>query len=248
MAITARVPAVWAAGSTSVAPGLPVAIGAGDIMILFVGSKPFSDTINTPSGWTLLSAGEGTNGSVASGVDVGSVHWATFYRLWQSGDASPTVSITSGNVTLACINGFSKDGGMNWDTPVAAKGSDTSSGTDFSLTFDADPGITANDMLVMGFVIAGNNSTFGLPTLTAASATIGTVTESPAVEGATATGNDLEATAAYALCTAGTGTAAPVGGSTLSVAQTGGGSIVRLREVTPPAVTDHDMLTTGCGH
>lgn len=229
MAISFLAAGAWASGSTSVAPALPAGASANTRMVLFVGCKPFNATINTPSGWTELAAGGGTNGSVANGVDTGSVRWATFYRDWQSGDGAPTVSVTSGNVTLASIRGFDKGAGDTWDTPVAGKGSDTTSGTGFSITSDVNLGIAAGDYLVHGAVIAGNNATFGTPTLTATGCTFGAVTESPATEGSTATGNDLEASASYVNCTAGPSSAAPVAGWTLSVAQTGGGSITRLR-------------------
>jgi len=195
--------------------------------VLYVGCKPFDATIVTPSGWTNLAAGSGNNGSVAPFLDAGSVLWAVFYREWQSGDTDPTVTITNGNTALCVIHAFSKTANA-WSVPVAAKGSDTSSGTDFSLTMDADPGITANDMLSHFAVIAGNNATLATPTISATNATIGTVTD--AVGGQTPTGNDLGADICYALCSAGTATAAPVCGWTLSAAQTGGGSIVRLRE------------------
>ncbi len=100
---------------------------------------------------------------------------------------------------------------------------------------DANPGIGIDDMLVHAAVLAGDNATLATPTITATSATIGTVTISPATAGTTGVGNDLAASASHALCTAGTATAAPVCGWTLSVAQTGGGSIVRLREPGPPS-------------
>lgn len=229
MTIALRAAGAWASGSTSVTPALPAGNAAGDRNILRVCCKPFSATINTPSGWTKIAAASGTNGSTGSGIDTGSVQWAVFYRDWQSGDAAPTVSVTSGNVTLAEIKGYSKAADEDWDLPVGCNGSDTSSGTGFSLTMDANPGIVANDMLDTTAVIAGDNATFGTPTLTATGATIGTVTESPATEGTTTTGNDLEASASHALCTAGSASAAPVVGWTLSAAQTGGGALVRLR-------------------
>ena len=229
MTIALRAAGAWAFGSTSVAPALPAGNAAGDRNLLRVVCKPFSATIVTPAGWTRIAAASGTNGSTGSGIDTGSVQWALFYRDWQSGDAAPTVTVTSGNVSLACIKGYSKAADEDWDAPVGAKGSDTSSDTSFSLTMDANPGVVANDMLDTTAVIAGDSATFGTPTISATGATIGTVTESPATEGTTATGNDLEASASHALCTAGPGTAAPVLGWTLSAAQTGGGAIVRLR-------------------
>ena len=153
MTIALRAAGAWVAGSTSVTPAIPTGTTTGDMMLLYVGGKPFSHTINTPGGWTKLTAGSGANGSVASGIDTGSVDWAAFYREWQSGDGNPTVSVTSGNVTLAVIKSFSKTA-PSWATPVAAKGSDTSSGTGFSLTMDADPGITLDDMLATFATIA----------------------------------------------------------------------------------------------
>lgn len=237
MTIALRAAGAWASGSASVAPAIPAGTVAGDLMLLYVGSKPFSATINTPAGWTEIAAAGGTNGTVANGVDVGSVAWKTFFRLWQSGDANPSVSVTTGNATLSVIKSFSKQSANNWVTPPGAKGSDTTSGTAFSLTMDVNPGVTSGDMLATFATIAGNNATFGTPTLTAAGATIGTVTESPASEGSTAAGNDLESSASHALCTAGTASAAPVVGWTLSVAQTGGGSLVRLREIVPAVAT-----------
>lgn len=199
-------------------------------MILFGGCKPFGAAITASAGWTELTAGGGTNGTTAPTTDLGSVAWKTFYREWQSGDAAPTISFSTGDTALGVIKAFSKTA-ATWETPVAAKGSDTTSGTGFSLTMDVDIGISANDMLAHFAFIAGNNSTFGTPTITATSATIGTVTEHPATEGTTVTGTDCEASASHALCTAGPSSAAPVCGWTLSVAQTGAGSIVRLREV-----------------
>jgi len=227
----------WASGSTSVTPALPATPQAGDVHILFVGSKPFSDTIGTPNGWTPITGTDGTNGSVANGTDVGSVNRAAFYRVWQSGDANPTVSITSGNVTLAVIHRLRPTSGSVIDTPVGVAGNDTSSGTGYSATMASNPGITAADVLVAGTVIAGNNSTFGSPTMSATGLTIGTVTENPATEGTTGTGLDLEASSSTATVTSGTASAAAVIGWTLSVAQTGSTILVRIREHVPAPQT-----------
>lgn len=229
MAIGFRASSAFAAGTTSVVGTIPTGTVAGDIMLLHVNCKPFSATIVTPAGWEIVAGSNGANGAVASGIDTGSVQWTTFWRLWQTGDGNVTVTITSGNVALACIKSFSKNSANIWVTPTGAKGSDTTSGTPFSITMDVDPGITTGDMIAGSTVLAGNDSNFGAPGITAASATIGTVTESPG-EGATASGDDLESISFYALCTAGTATAPAVVTSTLSVAQTGGGNITRLRE------------------
>ena len=169
MAITPKTAGAWAAGTTSVAPALPSSPGQHTRMVLFVGCKPFGATIVTPTGWTALAAGGGANGSTAAGADTGSVLWATFWRDWVSGDAAPTVSITSGDTSLGVINGFDKHPEQVWADPVAGKGSDTTSGTGYSITSDVDVGIIVEDYVLHGSVIAGNNSTFGTPTLTATS-------------------------------------------------------------------------------
>jgi hypothetical protein len=243
MTIGLRQAAAWAEGSTSVSPALPTGSATGDRMFLFVGCKPYTATINTPSGWTEIAACTGANGTTNPGNDSGSVQWKLFYRDWVTGDAAPTVSITSGNSSLAQIKGFTKAVGKFWDIS-GAKGSDTTSGTGFSLTADVDPGITSGDWVASWAVIAGNNATFGTPVCTATSATLAASTESPATEGTTATGFDLEASASHTNCTAGTNSAAPVWGWTLSVAQTGGGAIVRLREINALAGTG-EITTSG---
>lgn len=233
MAITLRAAGAWAAGSTAPAPGLPAGVAAGDLMILFVGCKPFNATINTPTGWTAIPNTAGNNGSTASGIDTGSVLWAAFYRPWVTGDAGPSISITSGNVSLAVIHAFTPTTGSVFLPPVGHRGSDTTSDTGFSLTMGADFGINANDMLLSHAVIAGDNSTFGTPTISAAGCTFSATTESPATEGTTATGNDLEASAFWATCSTGPSSAAAVCGWTLSVAQTGGGTCIAIKEVVP---------------
>ena len=234
MAIT-RTAGAWASGSTTCAPGLPATPQAGDLHVIYIGSKPYSATINTLAGWTLIAGTNGSNGTVANNTDVGSVVWAAFYRYWVAEDtASPSFSITNGNVTLGLCVRFRPTSGYRINTPVGCKGSDNTSGTGFSLTMDANPGITTADVLSTFSTIAGDNSTFGTPTITATGATIGTVTESPATEGTSTTGYDLEASASTAVVSSGDASAAPVVGWTLSVAQTGGGAFVRIRETASP--------------
>lgn len=243
MTIGLRNSGAWSSGSTSVSPSLPASPAAGDRMVLFVASKPYSVTINTPTGWTQIGTQQ-TNGSSAAGIDTGSVTWAVFYRDWQSGDTAPSVSITGGNVSLACIHGFTKTE-ASWDTTTAYFGSDTSTNTNYSATVASSSGnIKGNDYLAHFTVIAGNNATFGSPTITATSATIGTVTEDPASEGSTATGNDLEASCATAPVTSGTSSADAVCGWTLSASQTGGSALVRMRENYAQALSGQAVTVT----
>ncbi len=83
MTITARTAGAWKAGSTSLASiALPASIAAGDMMVMFVGCKPYTATINTPSGWTKLSSGSGANGTTGSGTDSGSHIWQRISRVY----------------------------------------------------------------------------------------------------------------------------------------------------------------------
>ena len=205
--------------------------------VIYIGCKPYSTSIGAPAGglWELITGTEGSNGTVANNTDVGSVHWAAFYRYWVAGDtASPSFSISSGNVTRGLCVRFRPSSGYRINTPVGCKGWDNTSGTDYLATTDANPGITTADVLNNFTTIAGDNSTFGTPTITATGATIGAVTESPATEGTSTTGYDLEASASTAVVSSGDASAAPVVGWTLSVAQTGGGAFVRIRETVSP--------------
>ena len=220
--------AVWTVSLND--PAIPSGTAAGDRMFLFCVAKPYDATFDAISGWTRLDAACGTNGTTASSVDLGSVKWEVWYRDWQSGDAAPAVNWSGTiNVALNVIHTVRKT--LAAFDIAACKGGDTTSGTALSITMDADPGITSGDLLLGFSGIAGNDATFASPVISAASATIGSATEAPAAEGSTTGGNDLEASACYAACTAGAGTAAPVLAWTLSAAQTGGGCIIRVRDV-----------------
>lgn len=229
MTISARSGASWATGSTSLSVSLPSGVSAGDMLILTVGGKPYDATIDTPTGWTLIGSQQ-TNGSTASGVDSGSVTWAVFYKKATASESSVSVSITSGNVFAGAINCFTKTKGA-WRTPTAYFGSDTTSATDFEIVGTGSINIfdEAGDGVLAFGVLPGNNATFGTIDISAPSATITGEAKNPATDAATATGDDLAATCAWATVTSGpAGTARFT--STLSAAQTGGGALVRLQE------------------
>lgn len=102
----------WAAGTTSVAPGIPASMQAGDLMILHVHTP--NQAVTTPSGWTQL-----TNSPVSTGTAnaAGGTRLSAYYRFWQSGDAAPTVAVTGGTVTTAIIVGYR---GVDTTTPIDA--------------------------------------------------------------------------------------------------------------------------------
>ncbi len=245
MAITITAGA-WAAHATAPAPALPATPTAGDVHTLFIAAKPYNATINTPSGWTLITNTDGTNGTTANGTDTGSVVCASFYRVWQSGDAGPVISITTGNTSLAVIHRFRPTSGFAIDTPVGDKGFDVSSGTGYAATMGSDIGIAAGDAVVSYTFNPGNNATKSTPTLSATGVTFGTVTENPATEGTSALGLDCGASASTALPSAGPSSAAAIVGWTLSAAQTGMSNLVRIRE-TVSAAAPKFLSLLGCG-
>jgi len=234
-----RLAAAWKAGSTANAAPLPATPQAGDLHIKFCAAKPYNATLVDLAGWTPITGTNGSNGTVANGTDVGSVVWKAWYRYWVAGDsATPSFAVTTGNTNLGVIVRFRPTAGSTIDTPVGAKGFDVTSGTGYSATMDAAIEIAINDILDNFTFLPGNNSTFGTPTITATGATLGTVTENPVTEGSSATGLDCEASASTCICTAGSSSSAAVVGWTLSVAQTGGGCFIRIRETAGASSSD----------
>src|SRR3990170_26440 len=127
MAIT-RLAAAWTAGTTANAAPLPASPQAGDLHIKFCGAKPYNAVHADLTGWTKITACNGSNGTVANSTDLGSVVWAAFYRYWQSGDtATPSFTVTTGNTNLGVMVRFRPTAGSTIDTPVGAKGFDNTS-------------------------------------------------------------------------------------------------------------------------
>lgn len=78
---------------------VPAGAQAGDVLSLFVAA---TETINTPAGWTAASSMPSANGD---GYDL---LGKTFYRLWQTGDTSVTVSLgvsASYTAAMALVRG-----------------------------------------------------------------------------------------------------------------------------------------------
>lgn len=234
MAIALRSSLAWAVGvgtpQSSTIPGTPQ---VGDLMIAYMGLKPpTADPTVTTAGWTLIPNTASNNGATASGVDTGSVRWSAYYKFFATGDTTVSWALTGVNVSLRTIHVFYSTTSDSWCIPIGRSGSDTSSGTDFALVMSAMD-LQTNDTLLGYSSLPGDNATFGTPTLTGTGLTFAAPTEDPATEGTTASGQDFESTAMYAAITAGKGDVAVTMGWTLSVAQTGGGCLIRLREAKP---------------
>ncbi|MEN6538698.1 MAG: hypothetical protein ABFC67_03710 [Mizugakiibacter sp.] len=112
MAITFVNKGTWAAGTTSISPGIPASMAAGDLMILTV--HTCNQAVSTITGWTAVT---GSPVSTGTANTAGGTRVSTYYRWWQSGDTAPTVSVTGGTVTNGIICGFR---GVDATTPFDA--------------------------------------------------------------------------------------------------------------------------------
>lgn len=126
-------------GTTSLSVALPASgIVAGDYLVILVGTKPTTATINTPSGWTKLGELASSKG-VSAGIDVGDTKIAALGKVADGSESgtSVTVSITSGNTSWGRSTGRWSNGTGAWDIDVAT-GQDTTAGTAWSATMSPD--------------------------------------------------------------------------------------------------------------
>ena len=148
-------------GTTSLSVALPASgIVAGDYLVILVGTKPTTATINTPSGWTKLGELASSKG-VSAGNDVGDTKIAALGKVADGSESgtSVTVSITSGNTSWGCSTGRWSNGTGAWDIDVAT-GQDTTAGTAWSATMSPDlPARSGTAGFVTALCIPTNVST-----------------------------------------------------------------------------------------
>jgi hypothetical protein len=168
--------------SSTLIPGYPASPATGDLFVLIVGQKPSSanaGSVDTPSGWTALASLTGAGGYGATlTTNQGNTNIFAFYKEsdgTETGNLS--VTINDNSAAWAVIHRLSKSGGT-WDV-AAATGEDAITG-DFNVPFTSDPGVQANDFIIVGMVIAtaeNIGSHFASPALSQSGVTFGTVTE-----------------------------------------------------------------------
>ena len=218
----------------SITPDWPAGLAAGDYVILEVAQKYTDRTVSTPSGFTFLNSHTGGAGS--PGVDTGDIK-ILMYGKEADGTESGTFTVSSTGGTASCFFGrtyaFRKAGGTTWSVGTAAIGADNSPGTLCSFTFDADPGIVADDLCCVAWAVNSNEYTHGTHTFAATGLTVGAVS-APGNSSVTA-GNNLRAGLVKVPITAGpatdvatyTNTASSSGAS----APAGAAILLRLREI-----------------
>jgi hypothetical protein len=134
------------------------------MFVAVIGAKPYSATINTPSGFTELGTQQ-TNGSTASGADAGSVTWKAFYKIWHTGDPTTvSATVTGANTSVMVVEslGLSNSFGTSWATPQVFHASDTTADGTFLLEFTGSNGsfIAGKSACVMGAIANTDAGTF----------------------------------------------------------------------------------------
>jgi len=226
MAIGFRATGTYTAAAGNITPAIPAGAVAGDLMILFYGCKPFSGAPTINNAWN--NGGAATDGTVAAGIDVGSMQARIFWKIHTGTETNPTVTNAGVNVGSGVIVVFSKDALLFWDLAFGG-GGDNTAGTGFSATTPAID-LAVNDWVASVITTRSDAGTIGDVTPTASGMTFGAFNSQPAVGFTTTTGGDMSARSGYNIAILGTATAAVTVTTTLGAAHTGSMFLVRMRE------------------
>lgn len=219
-----------ASGTTSLSIPLPASRVNGRLMVLAIGNKhPPNGPVGTPTGWTAPANNQASGGAGANGVDSGPLYVTIFTRIidgTESGNVS--VTITGGNVSTGWIMQFAKTTG-EWDVACAI-GAQNTAAENVDIVGGSDPGTAAGDMMLFSWAVStdGGAAVLGEEMyISQPGITFGAITGD--TDSNTA-GNDMRFILSYATATAGTSSGVPSGGSVFTVATSGAGVFVRLRE------------------
>lgn len=245
------------AGTTSAVPAALTGTGpngaytrqAGDRAYIYVVNKAATITPATPAGWTSVasvSVGTGSNG-----VNTGPVRVTVFrFTLTNSTLTIPTITVASGSTTVAGLLLMRPGSAADTISEAFTSGSDTTSGTGWSVTGAANPGFTTDDYCIMINGMTANAS--GLETdatiaLSVPGCTVDATDKGELTDSQGSAGNHVQLVAAYFVITGGTATGVPVYSSTLTLANTGGAIFLRLRATpaNPVPVPDAGVDVTG---
>lgn len=244
MAIALRAVGTWVATTGNQAftiPTTPSAPQAGDLMVLFYGTKPYNDAPTINQSWS--DGGAATNGTVNAGVDVGSMQARIFYKIHTGTETNPTVTNATNNVSSGVIVVFSKASNTTWELEFGG-GGDATAGTGFSTTSTTNFNFAVNDAVAAFCAIRSDAGTPGTPTLSATGITFSAFDNEPATAFTTTSGGDMAAISGFSTITAGSGNLALTFTSTLAAAHTGSSFAVRMREVAITA-TLKDIIGRG---
>lgn len=232
MAVAHAFTGTVAVGTTSVAPSPGGTVDAAHRSLLFVGTKPETATVATPSGWTPVL--DVTGGTGTTGADTGPTRLAVFSRDGTFSGAQ-TVTVTSGNTSWGVILTASKSSLMSWGSIEATSGNDTTGASAaYSATGAANPGWTAGDYVAVGICIPTDAHTGVTAQAVTATGISGGTTTSRAVADS-GTGNDIGGNLFDREGVSGAASAAPAVAATFTASTNTYGPcvVVFLREYTP---------------
>lgn len=222
-------------GTANLTPTIPAGAVSGDIMLCLYGTKPYNDAPTINLDWADFGSAA-TDGTVAAGIDVGSMQARFFWKRHTGTESNPTVTNGTNNVSFAQILVIKPTSGKLLTDPTGAGGGDATAGTGFSITAASNFGITTDDLVVAFAAIRSDAGGFSsAAAIAAASCTFGTLTATG--PGTTTSGGDMAWFGHYGLCTSGTSSAAPTYSATLAAAHTGSGYLIRVREVNAYSLT-----------
>lgn len=200
-------------GTTSCTPTFVAGVLSTDISFLYVVVKPYTATVATPAGWTLVT--NKTSGTTGSGEDTGSVNLYVF-KLEGTG-STPTVTGSGSNVILGKISTWSKDSAsLTWDVS-AVSGADNTNGTSYSATGTSMMANAKSSLL--GFTGVGAVATVSNASLSLPNAVVSTTDE--LTEDTTSTGHNVSLYAHEADVLSVSGSGSPVLSATLTASATG---------------------------
>ncbi len=227
MAVSIKLTGLATSGTGNLTPAIPAGAVAGDMMLCIIGTKPYNGVNTMPTGW--LSLGSATDGTVAAGVDTGSMKAEIFWKEHDGSEANPTVTNASNNVSAARILVYQKDAAASWVTPVGSGGGDGTAGTGFSITTTASLALEAGDVLPWVMALRSD-----LPQPTNVSVTGTGLTITGTVNGielfSTTAGGDMAMHHSEASVDTGTATTTLTLTATLDSSHTGSVFFARLRE------------------
>ena len=158
MAIALRATSAWAATTAQITAAIPAGTLVGDLMIMFYGTKPFSDVPTINNSWN--NAGAATDGTVPAGIDVGSMQARIFWKIHTGTETNPTVTNATNDVSSVVIVTFSKSALKAWDVQFGG-GGDNTANTAFSAVTPALD-LAPNDWVASFITTRSDAGTIGL--------------------------------------------------------------------------------------
>lgn len=244
LAVASSTVSAATASATATQVAYPASITSNDVLVLVVATKPYTATINTPSGWTLLTTR--TNGTTAAGTDTGSMKVALFVKKADGTETGNlTISITSGNSSWAVMYRVTKASGQ--DVAFASTtGVDNTANTTWLVNFDDQVSVEPGDLIIVG----GGWPTDAATTVSASSISLTGATFTGVVAAGDrnpriTTGLDSGGNTNHASVNTGTVTQFPSWQATLTAGtnRVGAAVLARLREF-PPVEIDGAVTAT----